>query len=214
IGRKAFLPYIIVMLGAFAYFIVQSSDGSVFGIDFRGGTQVVMQLNEPVARDRIANDILKDVNGVQVQARTFLGESSEGGQHSRWEMRFPQSAETQGQDVAELEQQVLSMLRERFAGMLVSNGFNAKLGDVTKIDLIISVRVSRPEGVETDTEVWFGHLGIRGAEDPAAGGWFTGIGGTPLRPQVEVVGDTQTVTWRIENVDIQVGEADLEGKLT
>lgn len=214
IGKRAFLPYLVLMLGAFAYFIAQASDGSVFGIDFRGGTQVVMQLNEPVAREKIANDILKDVNGLQVQARTFLGETSEGGNHSRWEMRFPRTAENEDEDVTALEQQVLSMLRERFSGMLAPNGFEAKIGDVTKTDIIVSVRVSRPEGVETESEPWFSHLGIRGAEDPASAGWFTGIGGTALRPQLEVVGDTQTVTWRIENVDIAVGDADLEGKLT
>lgn len=214
VGKRVVWILFAGMLASFAFFVVQAGNNEVLGIDFRGGTQVVMQLREPVSR----NDVISNINtpGVQVQVREFIGDPGSGapGLHARWEIRFPTSTEDEakhGSDVAAIEAKVIENLSKAFSGKLSPDGFTPAVVGVTSADLTATLSVNRP-GTAKDSEFWLAeYLGIANADNPSAGGWFGSVGGTAVKPTFTTEGNVQSVVYRVENVTVN-NDADLASK--
>jgi len=211
-GKKLVWLFFAVMAGSFGFFCYQAYNNEILGIDFRGGTQVVMQLEAPMSRDEVEKK-LAGIPGAQIQAREFLGEVGTGvaDTHSRYELRFPTDPSNVAPDAVKIEQELKEELTKRFGNLLSPNGFAPSITNVTKADLTATLLVSRP-GNASDTDFWIGeYLGVAGADDPKAGGWFTSISGTALKPDFTMEGSNQKVVYRLEGVTV-ADENDIDRK--
>lgn len=174
----------IISFGVFLYDAF--NHGNVFGIDFRGGTQIVVELKDPASREEVdgllgavKNDDGTDrFAGRQLQARTHVGEESADGRFHRWELRFPREGDTADEDLQQAANTIRTELEGVFGSRLVKDGFSTAIVGVTEIDLIARIRVEKPENVLLqDTVNWAETLmGSRWAnKDVTSLNWFSSL---------------------------------------
>ncbi len=217
IGKKVALFTTIIALGALAFFFVQASSGQVFGVDFRGGSQVILQLEKPLTREEVENKIQTfadksdpekqaQYKNVLIQARSFGDEEGELGASTRWELRFPQPEGLNAEDADEIVNPILIDLKGLFGDLLMAEGLDVKVEDkdLTQVALIASFSVKRPEVIEKGdgSRLWLEEYQW---DDPSA--WLSSLGGSVEKPEYKLSqnGEEQNITLKVQGISISEG---------